>query len=168
MFHGCFAGSALFMVRKILDQSFDHRFDARAAFGVERAAIGVRLREDEGLECDVVILAERMLPEEWFGEARRLIRIRSEREQIKAFLLRERRPIAEQDVEKFESLDVATEHGNAQCQWSRQQKANRSPNPRPECCCNDHRDGRKTDAVAVKEWLDELSRDRFEDEIEGR
>src|ERR1700719_1042291 len=98
------------MVRQIFDQPFDHFLDVRATLGVESAAIGIGLREYEGLERHVIVLAERMLLEERLGETRRLIRIRSKREQIKAFLLRERRPVAEQDLQKSETLHVPAQH----------------------------------------------------------
>ena len=95
-------------------QSPDRGADGGLAFDRERAACHVLLRQPQALERHLVVVGpERPVPQELARLRHRLARVARQHALVEDLRRRERRPVAQHDVEEPEPVDVAAEDDEA-------------------------------------------------------
>ena len=98
------------------------------SFLVERAALRIGLRELQALQGDFVVVGrERSFLQKLLGLFGGFGGIAGEHALVEDFRRRQRRPVAEHDVEEFQPLDMASEHDEAHGQRRREHEADRPP-----------------------------------------
>ena len=130
---------------------------------------GIRLREHQGFHRHrVVICRERLALQLLFGLVRGFGGIAGEQTLIEALFRFQRGLVAEQHVDEVQRIDVLAKHDEAHRQRCCQQKADGSPENRPEQRGDDDGDRRKAGVLAIKHRLHNVSGDRLGDEEERR
>ena len=160
----------LILVRaEIVDDFRDRIADAQHVFVADQSPVRIGLGELEAFEEHLVVVGgKRFFLEDGFGLFGGLDRVARQHALIDQLCRRQGRLVAQHHVEKFEAVDVAAEHDEADGQRDRQNEADRSPQPGPERGGGDHRDGRKAGATAEQQRFDDMPGERLDNhEQEG-
>ena len=108
---------------------------------IQTAAQPVLLGMPQGRQDDrIVQLVERAVLQVLLGQLGRLLRVAGEQPLVELDLRRQRRLVAQQDVEETELGNMAPEHDQADGERRRHQQAERAPEHGPEHRGDEHRD----------------------------
>src|SRR5262249_43616857 len=126
------------------EQRADRVIDLFGVLIVQHAAVTIDLGKYESLDDDLLIAVEDLLPllEAFLHLVDRLVLASGERPLIEALGGGQRRRVADHDLEKFQGLDVAPEYPQTYRKRGREDQADRSPKPGPECGGDHDRDRR--------------------------
>ena len=150
-------------------QSPDRGADGGLALGRERAACHVLLRQPQALERHLVVVGpERPVPQELARLRHRLARVARQHALVEDLRRRERRPVAQHDVEEPEPVDVAAEDDEADGERRGEDEADGTPQEGPDRGREHDRHGRQPAAVPVDQGLQGVGHRRLDQEEQGR
>src|SRR6185369_7620537 len=135
-------GLQIVMVGEIIYKLVDGFLDRGCPALIQGSVLKVILCECKAPYRDfVVVRGQRLLLQEFLGVMRRFDRIAGKHPLVKTLLRCQDRAITECNIEELQLWDVPTEHHHARRERRGQQETNRSPKTRPECRCQDNRQG---------------------------
>ncbi len=141
-------GNGRMVIREIVDDFESNLFDVHALLVFEHAAIDIHLREDQPRHRHLVVIGrQRMTGEKRLRLVGGFVGIAGKQPLVEALLRRQRRPVAEQDVQEFQALDMAPDDHEANGQRRREEESDRTPQPGPERCRADNRNRRQGPSV---------------------
>jgi hypothetical protein len=124
--------------------------NAHHAIVIQKSAIGVGLGELQGFHQDFLIIGmKRLFLEELFRLLGGLDRIPREHSLVDQFRRRQRRPVAQHHIEKFQTVHVPSQYDEANAQRRGQNESDRPPQPRPKGRRGDDRDRREAGIMAA-------------------
>ena len=117
---------------------------------VQPAETRVSFGEAQPVQHDgVVIVFQRGVAEEGLRLLRRLDRIAGQHPLVHQLRRRQRRLVAEQDIEKLQAVDMAADHHQTDGEGRRQHQPDRAPQPGPERRRKHDGDRREAGAASV-------------------
>ena len=163
------ASADVLMIGQIVDEGFDRGHDFQDSDAIERAAAEVFLRQFQSLERNLVIVSRQWpILHEAFGLFRSFLGVAGQKPLIEVLSRGEGRPVSEDDVEKFELIDMPAEDDQTDGERRRHQQSDRPPQSRPKGGGNHDRKWGEAARVAINHRLDDLTDEQFQTEDQAR